>query len=236
MKPSTARGVVYSGLFAAIVMTALVWHVARKDGDASAYPTSVTGQVEPTVDTGRLMAPEEPGTSLFLDAEHDLLLKYPSAIVPIRNRAEMEALGYIPVCDPAHALVCFPYAPPELAGTTFGNAAFSIHLRGDIETEAECLAVQPAETAHGAVMLGETVFSSFAFADAAMSHRLDGWNYRSFRNGNCYELATRITSTVYEVYEPGTIREFTEEDQASVRAALDAILKSFRFQEDQELI
>lgn len=225
-----------SALFAACLVGALTLYVSDRGGfgGAAPRPISSSGTPEVALDTGRLMPPEEPGVSLFLDAEHDLVLRYPSEIMPLQDRAVMEGLGYVPVCDPLHALVCFPYDPSEYEGTNFGTASFAIHLRDDLGTEAECLAVQPAEDATGAVMLGETVFSSFSFGDAATSHRLDGRNYRAFHDGGCYELATRIATTVYEVWEPGSIREFTLTDQAVVRAALEKMLKSFRFQADLE--
>src|SRR5688572_7495507 len=235
---SSRRALLLSALFAAAVVAVLAFYVASKGVPDSSVsgPIRSVGQADVSPDTGRLMAPEEPGVNLFLDAEHDLVLKYPSAIQPIRNRAEMEALGYIPICDPLHAIVCFPYDPPAYAGTNFESSAFSIHLRDDIETEAECLAAQPAEDARGAVMLGGTVFASFSFGDAAMSHRLDGWNYRTFREGGCYELATRVATSVFEVWEPGSIREFTAADEAAVRVELEKMLTSFRFQDDLELL
>ena len=239
-KMTTRRAALLSALFAALAVAALAFYVASKGGfggGVPAGPIGSSGMPAPAApDTGRLMAPEEPGISLFLDADHDLVLKYPSDIVPLRDRAAMEGLGYIPTCDPEHALVCFPYDPPAYEGTNFESAAFAIHLRDDLGTEAECLAAQPAENATGAVMLGGTVFSSFAFGDAAMSHRLDGRNYRAFRKGSCYELATRIATSVFEVWGPGSIRAFTPADEAEVRAALDKMLMSFRFQADLELL
>lgn len=230
------RALLLSALFSAAVIAALAFVVASKGGLWTSGPIRAVGVVEVAPDTSRLMPPEDPGISLFLDAERDLLLKYPSGIVPIRDRARMETSGYVPVCDPLHALVCFPLDPPEYADTNFDQAAFAIHLRDDLETEAECLAAQPAEDVLGAVLLGETVFSAFTFGDAAMSHRLDGRNYRAFREGDCYELATRVLTTAYGVYEPGMIREFTVADEAAVRAELERILKSFRFQADLELL
>ena len=230
------RALLLTALFAAIAVYALAFYVSSKGGfdEAAPSPIVAVGRVPPAPDAGRLMMPDEPGVSLFLDAEHDLVLKYPSEIVPLRSASEMEGLGYIPVCDPTIALVCFPYDPPAYEGTNFESAAFAIHLRRDLETESECLAVQPAEIAEGAVMLGETVFSSFSFGDAAMSHRLDGRNYRAFREGDCYELSTRIAMSVFEVWEPGSIREFTLSDAAAVRVELEKMLKSFRFQADLE--
>ncbi|HTK60246.1 MAG TPA: hypothetical protein VL283_03530 [Candidatus Baltobacteraceae bacterium] len=234
---STKYALLVSALFAAAVITALALYVASKGGPVAPAPAPAdSGTETPSVDTGRLMPPEDPGTSLYLDADHDLVLRYPSWIMPIRDPEAMAGFGYIPVCDPDHALVCFPYAPAAYEGTNFESAAFSIHIRGDLETEAECLAVQPAEDVEGAVMLGETVFSAFSFGDAAMSHRLDGRNYRAFHAGDCYELATRIATSAFEVWEPGSIREFTAADSAEVRAGLERILMSFRFQDDLELL
>jgi hypothetical protein len=233
------HAILISALFAAAAVLALAWYVSTKNAPGFTVPepspaSPGTGTSE--VDTGRLMPPEEPGTSLYLDSEHDLVVKYPSEIVPLQIAATMEGLGYIPVCDPEHALVCFPYDPAAYADTNFESSAFSIHLRDDLGTEAECQAAQPAEDAEGAVMLGGTVFSAFSFGDAAMSHRLDGRNYRAFREGDCYELATRVATSVFEVWEPGSIRKFTEADEAAVRAVLDKMLMSFRFQADLELL
>jgi len=237
---TTRRAALLSAFFAALVVAALAFYVADKGGFGGATPpapiSSSGTPSTPAPDTGRLMAPEEPGTSLYLDSEHDLVLKYPSEIVPLRDRAAMEGLGYIPVCDPDHALVCFPYDPPEYSDTNFESSAFAIHLRDDLGTEAECMASQPAENAVGAVMLGGTVFSAFAFGDAAMGHQLDGRNYRAWRAGDCYELATRLGTTTFENWEPGSIRKFTPADEAAVRAVLDGMLKSFRFQADLELL
>ncbi|MEK7546002.1 MAG: hypothetical protein AAB554_02895 [Patescibacteria group bacterium] len=238
-KMKSRRAALLSALFAASVVGALAWIVSSRGGFVAAVPgapISASGTVERTIDSGRLAAPEEPGISLYLDAEHDLVLRYPADIVPLHEREAMASFGYIPVCDPLHALACFPYDPPAYEDTNFEASAFSVHLRDDLGAEAECLAAQPAEIAEGAVMLGETVFSSFSFSDAAMSHRLDGRNYRAFREGDCYELATRIATSVFEVWEPGSIREFTLADEAAVRAVLEKMLMSFRFQADLELI
>ena len=234
---ASRQAVLLSALFSAAVVAALAFHVASKGGFASApTPIRATGTAPVTPDTSRLMPPEDPGTSVFLDARRDLLLKYPSDVVPILDRARMEALGYIPVCDPMHALACFPVDPPAYEDTNFESAAFAIHVRDDLGSGAECLAVQPAEISEGAILLGETVFASFSFGDAAMSHRLDGRNYRAWRDGDCYELATRVATSVYEVWESGSIRRFTAADEATVRAILDGMLKSFRFQADLELL
>jgi hypothetical protein len=238
---SAKEAILVTGLFAALVVVVLAWYVSMLPKTAPAPETpSATGtpaaEEGTPPESGRLMAPPGEGLALYTDSEHDFLLHYPSGITPLTSSAEMTSLGYIPTCDPDHAVVCFPYDPMEHVDTNFESAAFSVHLRDDIETEAECLAPQPAESASGAVAIGGTVFSSFQFGDAAMSHRLEGRNYRAWYGNDCYELATRIATSVFEVWEAGSIREFTANDELAVRMVLEAMLKSFRFQADLELL
>jgi hypothetical protein len=62
----------------------------------------------------------------------------------------------------------------------------------------------------------------------AMSHDMVGDRYRGFTHGKCYELAVSVTFSNFGVYEPGTIKEFTRQDQQQVLAQLTRILDSFR--------
>ncbi len=208
-------------------------------GCRTATPPPVPEPEPPPSETGdpsRLMPPLDPGMSLYTNSQHDLMLEYPSRIVPLTDPEAMTAMGYIPACDPENAVVCFPIPQSEYPGTNFSNAAFSIRLRLDLKTEAACMTADNGEVANGQTTISETTFHVFAFGDAAMSHQLNGKNYRAFREGGCYELATRIATTTYEVYEEGTIRRFTDEDRAAVEAILDRMRSTFRFQDDLELL
>jgi hypothetical protein len=232
-RPSYKKMLLVSGLFAAAALLLFAWAVTERVRPLPEAPRPPDG----ALGTGaRLLPPAEPGLALYTDSRVGFFLHYPDAIVPLTETDAMATLGYIPVCDPERALVCFPYGEKEYAGTNFGAAAFSVNLRGDLAGEAACLAPQPGETADGAMSLGGTVFTAFSYADAATSHRLDGRSLRAWRDQGCIELATRIESTVFEVWEPGSIRAFTPDDKADIQAVLEKMMASFRFQENLELL
>ena len=184
-------------------------------------------------ETGRLMPPDS-GKSLFLDGSHDIVVEHPSGIPAVQGA---EAQGpWTAVCGPEGAIVCFPHDPPALADTNFTAAGFSIRQRADLATAEACAAAQSDEREAGPATLAGTEFASFTFGDAAMSHRLEGMSWRTFREGRCYELAQRIETSVFEVWEPGSIREFTASEAASVRAVLESLRFGFRFQDDLDRV
>jgi hypothetical protein len=53
--------------------------------------------------------------------------------------------------------------------------------------------------------------------------------YRVFHKRKCYELSTSIASSSFANFDPGTVKEFTREDERRVQSELMAILDSFRF-------
>jgi hypothetical protein len=53
--------------------------------------------------------------------------------------------------------------------------------------------------------------------------------YRAFHKGKCYELSVNIASSNIAYSDPGTVKEFTREDEKKVRSEIMAILDSFRF-------
>lgn len=234
-RPSYKKMLLVSGLFAAAVIAALAWMFSGRPSDDREKPDS-SGMATMPEDGARLLPPSEPGLALYADGRRGFFLHYPEAIVPLTDADAMATLGYIPVCDPERALVCFPYGEKEYAGTNFGAAAFSVNLRADLAGEAACLSPQPGEAPDGAMSVGGTVFAAFSYADAAASHRLEGRSLRAWRDSGCVELSTRIESTVFEVWEPGSIRAFTPDDQADIRGVLEKMMASFRFQENLELL
>lgn len=177
-----------------------------------------------------------PGMKLYANDAYGLRVAYPEEVIPVSDPKELAASGYIPVCDPETAVVCFPYGKEKYAGTNFDDAAFAVHDRKDLKDAEACGSVQPAEQAESGMVIGSTAFQTFSFATAATSHRLDGKNYRLFRDGRCLELSSRIATTVFEVWEPGSIQEFTQNDRADVQAVLDEILQSVRLEERPELL
>jgi hypothetical protein len=174
---------------------------------------------------------EAPALKTYTNAKYGFTVSYPDTVTPTDDVQDMQLSGYIPVCDPDVAVACFPMGKAPYAGKNFENAAFAVHVRKALKTEASCESVVPdaGETADGNATIDGTAFRKFAMGDAAMGHQLAGENYRAFRGGTCYELATRIGTTTFENYEPGTIERFTDQDRADVERALEAMLTSFRF-------
>ena len=64
---------------------------------------------------------------------------------------------------------------------------------------------------------------------AAMGHGMSQYSYRSFDRGACYELDIKIATSSLGGYSPGTVKEFTEEDEQRVQASLAKVLSTFEF-------
>lgn len=233
-RPSYKKMLVVTAIAAAAAVLLFAWYVSVRR--PAPPPTTPSASETPAGDGARLMAPSEPGQAIYIDSRNGFFLSYPEEITPLTLSGEMTVLGYIPVCDPDRAVVCFPYGKERYAGTNFGSAAFSVNLREDLADEAACLSPQPGESSDGATALDGTVYAAFSYADAAASHRLDGRSLRTWRGPGCVELSTRIESTVFEVWEPGSVRAFTPADKADIQDVLERMLVSFRFQENLELL
>jgi len=218
---SFAKLFLVSGLFAATVIAALLayglTHTPAQIPASAPPPAAVEAATTTPV-----------GPFVYANDTYGFTLAYPDSATATTDAAEMTASGYIPVCDPDHAVACFIYGLPKYAGTNFGNAAFAVHIRKDLKTKTACDSPQDDQD-DGAATIGGTSFRKFAFSDAAMSHRLDGENYRVFRDDTCFELSTRVATTVYEVYAPGMVSRFTDLDRSAVQHVLDTMLMSFRF-------
>nr|MDQ2712016.1 hypothetical protein [Acidobacteriota bacterium] len=63
---------------------------------------------------------------------------------------------------------------------------------------------------------------------AGGSHSIETNVYRTFKNDMCFELSIHVTLSVFAVYEPGTINEFTRHDAKTVTEELTRVLDSFR--------
>lgn len=61
-----------------------------------------------------------------------------------------------------------------------------------------------------------------------MSHYNELNIYRGFIKSKCYELSINVTYSNFQVYEPGTIKEFTASDKAQVVKDLTRILDTFK--------
>lgn len=153
---------------------------------------------------------------------------YPPQFTAAANADEITTETVIPPCDPDFG-VCLFYSADTYAGTNYESAGLRIQQRDDLATEAACLSTQPTgyqglvpTTTEGD---GYTIAEFDGIGDAGMGHYSSGVLYRLAWNGECYEFETRIAATQFSNYTPGTIQEFTDADQAAIKAAFQAILE-----------
>lgn len=234
-----AKPLLVSGLIAAAVVAGLAWYVSYSmygpGGGASEFPDrTLPPQGPERQDDARFMPPAE-ASEIYSDARQRFFFYHPEDAEVIVDAARMAEEGHGPVCNPEEAVVCVPYGKERYAGTNFGDAGFSVRILPDRDA-ASCLAARPLEQPAGVTDVNDTRFRVYEISEGAMSHRLEGRNYRVFRSLTCFELATRIYTSVFEVHDPSVVREFTETDRAAVETALDAMFRRFWFRGYVELL
>jgi hypothetical protein len=142
--------------------------------------------------------------------------------------------AYTPVCsnfscDSSETIACVAYPANEMKGTTFQAAAFSVSRLKKATAESECLKVEEPPP-HVGKARNETVngvkFKVTEAEGVATGNVIDGYVYRNFHKGKCYELDIRIASSNIGNFDPGTVKIF---DSEKVERTLKAVLASFRF-------
>lgn len=178
-------------------------------------------------DTANMDTLVHPGT-LYENATLGLRAYYPDGFLLLSDKDAMASSGYLPVCNSERGDACLSMPKEAYPNSNFDGAGVTFGVIGEAASEETCYAILPNsnETKTDTITENGITWMVFTNGDAAMSHRSDGKDYRAFANGRCYEIETRIATTVYEVYEPGTIVEFTDADKASVEVALDGIVAS----------
>ena len=152
----------------------------------------------------------------------------PPGLTLHQGPGKLEQTSYIPVCD-EDAAACVLYPSDRYKGTTFGAAAFTVKLT-DANTAGACETapdIGDEKKAPNRTIAGVR-FVHWVGEGAAMSHVLETHLYRGFTHRKCYELAINVTYTNYGVYDPGTIKEFTKQDEAKVVHDLEQVLDSFK--------
>lgn len=156
-------------------------------------------------------------------------IRYGADMAFVADKEKIQQLAYVPLCDPETSLACIVYPETLLPGRNFQGGGVAVGILSDRADETSCYA-RTNEMEEGApVTIDGRTFRSFRYSDAAMSHQVAGENYRTFTGGKCYQISTRIETTTYEVYEPGTIARFTDDERKTVEDALGAVVRSFRF-------
>jgi hypothetical protein len=164
------------------------------------------------------------------DEARGFTLAYSKEFQLLTDKEKMETSSYIPVCDPLTAVVCLLLPRETYADTNFGGAGFAVNILPDKKTEADCLKPEGNMRFISDEWFAGVTYKSFADGDAATSHRSEGSDLRTFRKGACFSLTKRVATTVFEVYEPGMIKRYTDEDDRQVQLLLETALEDFRFE------
>ncbi|MFH0873742.1 MAG: hypothetical protein V1846_02770 [Candidatus Komeilibacteria bacterium] len=169
------------------------------------------------------------GQQVYTNSSYHFSAKYNPPIIATEDKQQMQTSGYIPGCDPDTSLVCFIYPADAFGKTNFGGAGVSVSVLANLTNETTCLATQQNDGLLAtSTVMNNLTWQTWSFSDAATSHRSNGYNYRSWQNNLCWQLQTRINSTVFEVYAPGMIELFTATEEETVNQALQKTINSFQ--------
>jgi hypothetical protein len=177
--------------------------------------------------TAQVAAKPQAALRTFVSRDGLFRFKYPAGfIVCGKNTSEAACLTYLPICDD-DAAACVAYPTAHYEGSNFEGAAFSVNELAEEKTGSECLASMPPPVHTESVNGVE--FQVGHQSNAGMGHGLSEDSYRIFHSGLCFELDIRIATASMGGYPPGTIKEFTQEDERRVKAALAKVMSSFKF-------
>jgi hypothetical protein len=174
--------------------------------------------------------PSAPAKRTYHDETHGFTLAYSEEFRLLTDKEKMGTSGYIPVCDPLTAVVCLLLPRETYPGTNFQGAGFAVNVLADKKTEADCLKPEGNMRFIGDEWFAGVTYKSFADGDAATSHRSEGSDLLTFRDGTCFSLTKRVATSVFEVYEPGTIKRYADEDDRQVQLKLETALEDLRFE------
>jgi hypothetical protein len=160
---------------------------------------------------------------------------YPRAfILNTKENANEVGVSYIPVCN--DGAVCVVSRRSTSEGTNFQAASFQEREIQDATTEVACLKGPPEDVPTYRLpkddqkrVIGGVVFTHGRTVEGGLGSHTSSDFYRVFHKRKCYELSVSIASSSFANFDPGTIKEFTREDEKRVQSDLMAILDSFRF-------
>lgn len=178
-------------------------------------------------------APPNLCSKTFRSADGIFQFKYPASYQLTMGDPPAEVVrSMFPVCK--GPLACVLYPRSEYAGTNFQAAGFQVREVSQAKTREACLDVPAADVPTSAIpkseqkrMIGRFVFTHGRSGDVGMGNFLESDFYRVFHIHRCYELGVNIATSAFVNFEPGSIKEFT--DQQRVQSRLVTIVDSFRF-------
>lgn len=143
--------------------------------------------------------------------------------------------GQVPTNTCQSAVACVVYPRDRYAGTNFLGASFEERLIDGAKTRRSCLTPQMhADIPEFTVGKAPRVINGVRFlhgtgVDDAASLYINTDLYRAFHRGRCYELSINLATNSFGSFDPGTVMEFTTQDDLRVRNELRTILDSFKF-------
>lgn len=175
----------------------------------------------------QVAAKSEPPWRTFVSRADSFRFEYPSSLTMCGKGTRKETcLTYIPICDET-ALACVAHSAARYQGYNFEGAAFSVNKHPDADTNGKCLGSTklPAQTE----LIHGVEFQTGHQSSAGMGHGLSEYSYTTFHGGQCYELDIRIATSSLGGDAPGTIKEFTEQEEQREQTFLRKALSTFRF-------
>jgi hypothetical protein len=131
------------------------------------------------------------------------------------------------------AMACFAYPKDKIKDKPHIVAAsFFVSEIQSAKTEDVCLKGSPdwylMNSKVRTTTINQVAFKTFEIADNWTGGGQSGPAYRTFHNGNCYELGIQTIISRGE-FDAGTVKESTGKDQSEVEERLTRALNSFEF-------
>ncbi len=143
------------------------------------------------------------------------------------------------VCEdtdsPATTIICLAYPKTDFKDKpTFSAAAFFAAEVPGATTAETCLAGTKDWLIEGSedTKVNSIRAKVFHTSDNWLGGGITGDIYRVFHGKKCYELGIQEAHTSSGAYDPGTFKEFTQQDSDEVNARLHQALNSFTFLKD----
>jgi hypothetical protein len=156
---------------------------------------------------------------------------YPGSWVPSEDCNSQAGLCD-DVASAANTIICLAYPKDTFKEKPkFSGAALFLAEIGAASTSQACLEGSKNWLIEGtkSVRVGSVKAKHFRTSDAWTSGGQTGDIYRVFHGKKCYELGIQQAGTSAGAYNPGTIKEFTKQDQDMVYTCLKKAVDSFRF-------
>jgi hypothetical protein len=161
----------------------------------------------------------------------------PEGAQPTGSSMPDSCLSQDAICDgpgsEGRAMACFAYPNERFKDKPhFVAATFFVSVVQSAKSEKECLKGSPnwflINSKAGTTAINHVTFKTFEIGDNWTSGGQSGPAYRTFHNGECYELGIQNVISRAE-YDPGTVKEFTKTDGSEVESRLRQALNSFVF-------